>query len=324
MALVTRPYRSSLSKSKDGWTAVNVYEVSGVSSREEALEAAGVPQIGDSHEFQSIMKCSDVDATGGPTLWIVSARYSVPPTGDWTLAPGDPLDEPAVIAYTRTIEYIDADRDINGNAVKNLAGDVFRVTPTQPITIERISVFRNEPFYDRPKANLFSNTVNDSDVTFLGASFAKDSMLCLGIAPSEDFTTEATYLPIRYDFEARNYPDIHPHQKWERNVGAVGWFRVSGDTDPNGPLDRRGRFINGDGEPTGEIDLKRDGTPYDTTVKVLKRVNGDPGSPPESATPSPAPSSATEGVEPLEILERDGATWLIFETKRRQSFAGLI
>jgi hypothetical protein len=311
MALVTKQFRSSLARTIDGWEATDYFQVSGVSSREEAIESAGVPQIGDSHPFNSFLTCGNVQCSEGPSIYQVVAVYSTlfsqlpDPTGD-------PLSQEPQIVYRQQVEYLEADRDIDYNPILNTAGDVLSPAGQYPIIVERISIARNEPFYDRARAFEYIDAVNGDAVTFLGATFPAGTLRCLGIAPSEAFTTDAEYLTIVYDFEARNNPASNPHQLWTRMTGRAGWYDDSGDI-------KRGAFCYESGDlVTSDVLLKLDGTPFDATVKVLA-ADGE-----TVALPQPAPASATAGVTPLETNEGQSQTLVCFKTRTTKTFTGLI
>lgn len=311
MALVTKQFRSSLARTIDGWEATDYFQVSGVSSREEAIEAAGVPQVGDSHPFNSFLTCGSVQASDGPSIYQVVAAYSTL-FSELPTPAGDPLAEKPQIVYRQQVEYLESDRDINYNPILNTAGDIIVPAGQYPIIVERISIAQNEPFYDRAKAFEYIDAVNEDVVTFLGATFPAGTMRCIGIAPSEPFTADADYLTIVYDFEVRNNPAENPHQLWLRMSGRAGWYDDSGSI-------QRGPFCYESGDlVTSDVLLRVDGTPYDATVKVLA-ADGE-----TVALAVPAPEGATAGVEPLQVREGPSQTLVCFKTRNTKTFTGLI
>lgn len=311
MPLVTKQFRSSLTRTLTGWEATDYYQVSGVSSKEEALQTDGVPSIGDSHPFNGALRCNGVSSDNGPSIYSVVASYTTD-FGNFTVAPADPLLQEPQIVYRQQVDYLEADRDINYNPILNTAGDVLSPAGQYPVIVERISIARNEPFFDRAKAFQYIDAVNSDQVTFLGATFPAGTLRCIGIAPSESFAPSATYLTIVYDFESRNNPETNPHQLWVRMSGRAGWYDDSGEI-------KRGPFCYDSGDyVTTDVLLKRDGTPYDTTIGVLAQ-DGE-----TVALPVAAPDSAVSGVSPLEVRQGSAQTLVCFETRRRLPFTGLI
>jgi hypothetical protein len=271
-----------LRPSATGWTAERLWTVAGAASAMEALTAAGLPTINSPHPQNSLMKCSDLDASTpeGPGLWEVRATYSIAPGG------GDHTDTNNVDATPRlrwglTITSEEVDRDVDGNAITNSAREPIEPHPQREIYEWTLDYTRNEPFFNLPTATQFQNKINSVEVTILGLTFEIGTIKVAKILPAEEYTLNASFVKMVYSLSFRTYPDVlpvqffksvdtSPHQLWRVDQGYNGWWK-------DGTTLKRARYVDGDNKAVNTpVLLAGNGTPVNTSFVLGEDTQHSP------------------------------------------------
>lgn len=259
-----------LTRTPDGYEADLVWDVTGVSTQQEALGAPGIPTLDTSHPASSSLLCQSVtaDTPQGPSVWEVRARYATPPSGTWGgNGTENPLQAPTRVRWRfgNLVERIGRDR--NGKPIVNSANTAFANPLTKPFSVLMLTVLRNEPFFDIQKSLTYRNKVNSDQFAIPGAGQVDiGQCMCLDIAPTGEIpiTSPAPpYIEIAYEFEFRD--GKFPFQPREVDQGQVGYF-----SDPdNSNAITRGNFTNRYGEVlTSDVFLDGTGKPADSSVRV--------------------------------------------------------
>ncbi len=209
--------------------ATRVFDVSGVANGTEAYAACPF-KFNQQHDENPQFKCDGWDCTeAGWQLYRVSFSFSQPEDGDEHNEDGNgtnPTNNPPRIKWEIGNTSEPFDRDADGKAITNSAGDPFdqpvsKILPTVFLTITR---FENAPF-DAQKAVKFSGTVNKSPITFEGITMAKGLMLCHSITPTTEYTVGAKFVEVAYNFEIRR----DGHKARILDQGFRAWINDSGN-----------------------------------------------------------------------------------------------
>jgi hypothetical protein len=220
------------------WAASRSFMVTGVSNDYDALRAVdyqtglGVPQADDPITPGSsiLAKGPRVSEVLSTDVRIITMQYAVPQDGTWVKNDLDPLKEPAEVQWDPGEISFPVDLDLDGRPIINTAGDPFD-PPTRRIKYKRLTIYKNELYYNINKANTFENTVNSaavnlSGVTTVGANY----MYCSSIGPAERYKVTAKYIKMAYSFDLIMAVDLgkHPWQYAYLNVGRNGWVTING------------------------------------------------------------------------------------------------
>lgn len=148
-------------------------------------------------ELSSALASSSEDGC----LWLVTGNYG-PAGGENATFPPNPLDHPIELSWGSERVDIVVDRDVNGNAVTNSAGDFFEENPP---TIEKyriiLTIQRNESSFSPTLALTWKGTVNNAAWTVAGTSFAAYTVKCLDITSNAVYHPACGWFwPVKYDF----------------------------------------------------------------------------------------------------------------------------
>ena len=282
-ALVT--YKASASSSRlteNGYETDEVYQVSGVSSRDEALEAEGLPRMYDSHPKFGAAVVKDISASGGRTLWEVRVTYGNPSSTGSGDVVSNPLKAKMRISARIGLESESTDIDAAGNPLRDIIGNLFEPKMQVELPVIHLEALRNEKTWPILKALHYTGAVNEDDLRIGSLKIPAGFMRCTGINPASDFTEDSRYVPIAYAFEikppmAQNGSDAeigkNPFQWTVAHASARGFATPSG----SGAV--RGIFVEPDktypedalkATPTGKIPIDSNGKPIGeySTVKV--------------------------------------------------------
>lgn len=213
----------------NGYTAERAWDVDGATSAADALAASGIPDINDAHPLKSDCKVKSLPVErNGFNSYLVRAIYETPADGNSHPGPGaqtDPLDMPPTIYWEIGSTSEEIDRDVNGNPLTNSAGDPYTGV-TREFTTYYLILEQNEASFDVDKAGDYSNYVNSHNFSITGVgTFAAGNLLCKTIAPCEPYTSGASYVRVRYTFEAR----VDGFKRRFRDEGVYAWYSNSGD-----------------------------------------------------------------------------------------------
>lgn len=243
------------------WTARRYWIVSNADDVEDAMDASGIPSLGDSHPLSASLKCVDVSSEGndGPTVFDVIARYAIPddganPDGGGTAT--DPLDEPVRVLPRTMLESVEVDRDIDGNPLLNSALDaiVGAYDEHKSITLD---VFRYEPYFDLALAFDLLDSVNSTAFSIPGVvvGIPAESARLIDMTPTSEYQPNPQYVEVRYSFHI----DLTGHDFKFIDKGRRAWARTPGDAvgearpfpiyTRDGELASDDVLLNGEGEP---------------------------------------------------------------------------
>jgi hypothetical protein len=230
---------------------IEVYKVSGTEyrTRDDALQAEGIPQYNSSYERNATALCRDRDAQGSVALWTVTVVFAVPDTGTWTTVPDDPTKTPWRARIVPITDRETSDVTSDNKPVRNSAGDKFEPEPIDQYI--RAMMFEVRGYFKSPDAYLekvakFLHTVN-KDPFVLKPNAGAGGSYTIEVGRMKVVSIEAeeyelgTTKPIagmfrlewRPSFPAVGQPPRrHPFQKRVRNQGTNAWYRdtTSGDT----------------------------------------------------------------------------------------------
>lgn len=140
-----------------------------------AMVAVGIPTLGSAHPSHVYASCRSLRAEqydpNSKYAWRVTAEYSTP-SGATESTSENPLDDIPQVAWTFDAYSAPIDKDMNGNAVRNSAGDRLDPMPEREFHVAKLSVLRNEPTYNPVVAYDLIDSINASTVTLAGYSVA--------------------------------------------------------------------------------------------------------------------------------------------------------
>jgi hypothetical protein len=306
--IVTKNFSGTrLQKKSNGWTAREVWLVTGTADKDAAIEAAVAHAAPHADNTNMTVFARDADPVGA-LAWRVNADYAF---GDPGLCADSPLDENPTILYDHGRETIPTEIDIDNNHIVNSAGDPFDPPETATVPIVGMIVRRAEPFFSLSRSLAYSDHVNSDAFSITGAGGVDPGQAyCDYIKPREPYTLAAPFVWMEYRFEFAGGTD--PFQNHPVDQGQYGFY-TDGDGDP-----QKGPLCWANGSPVG-IDIRLDGTgmPIDTRVKVLgadQSVN-DPIANPDT------PPGLT--VDP-DYSSNDNLKLLIWKTKPTAVFSTLL
>lgn len=220
----------------------------------------------------------------GPFTWEVQVDYGIPDQGQYGDPAPNPLDRPMRFTMGYREVEITKDQDANKRPIKNSAGTYFDPPPTTTITVETMEIRRYEAFYNRDKARLYRNHVNNNQFTIGSTVILPYECKCTYIGPTSEIEVGAPYVEMLYafelNFEARADPTIsgNPFDFHIVDQGTRAWyndgtnnrlgFLCAYQTDSGSSTDVVVQVLT---EPTP---LNGKGKPIDTTIKVTDREDG--------------------------------------------------
>jgi hypothetical protein len=249
---VTESWSQSRLSYSAPWTATRQFDVVGALSDSAALSASGIPQANDAHPASFLLRCSGPRIVERPGVQFhrVECEYIIPSGGTVSQPTPNPLEAPPMVLWELIEVNEMKDHDVRGKPIYNAAGDFIGPIDV-PRSMYRLTITRNEPYFDILKSHQFSNTVNSSRVT-LGRSgrniITVDAfaMRCVAIAPAGEFPAiAAEYVPMRYTFELilGDVPEFTVQKPFDfriLNAGRNGWYADgSGDTEVKSKLVER-------------------------------------------------------------------------------------
>lgn len=215
------------------WTIQRGFDVINYLSDDDACNAFGIPRLGDTHPLNPDLTCVDVSASDDKlSLCKVTARYEVSPK---TNNPTNTLIRLPVITWKWIKNSEPFDIDWNGNPTVNSAACAFRSNLNRNYSYRQLTITRYEPYYDSEQADYFTDTVNNSSITFQGQTFDPGQVYFVSYAPTQPYQVGETYVEVAYVFEIRT-PQIrsgvlltplqirHPFQARVLDQGLQGLF----------------------------------------------------------------------------------------------------
>ena len=224
------------------------------------LASASLPKIGTAHPNHANCKClsrsAKPESKGQKLHWIVTAEYST----KWDIEE-DPLDDPAITEWSTETYQTVVERDIDGNAVVNSAGDPFD-PPAEKDDSRWTSVTRKNITTTVPDWFFaYQDNVNEDTYTIDGititAGWAKISAIHLSAIQERNGTQ---YRVVTFT--------IHYRAESEGVGGSSGYGSGSGDDEVEpwhlNILDVGFRELDGSGDPTNIKDAEGDdiGSPW--------------------------------------------------------------
>jgi hypothetical protein len=141
------------------------------------------------------------------------------------------LAEPTHYRFDWQFTTEGSNRDNQGNAIQNSAGQAFASDPPTDVMNGVMYATRNEAFYDVKSAILFSNAVNSQTVTFHGQwELEAGQARCRQISCLSDITGAEPYVQVQYVIELRGGRVQDDDGYWDGfklrilNDGTEGWF----------------------------------------------------------------------------------------------------
>jgi hypothetical protein len=271
MAFATKNWSDSkLSKGAKVWTAEESWDVSGATSKSEAIDTA----VGDgsSHEDSSLLLVQNRDAESiGFNFWRVRATYS---TDQGTAGGGDnPLEQPPTMFWEISRELVPIDRDTDGNAILNSAGQPPATPPTTPRSSPALIYRRNEPYFSVQRALKYSNKIGSKPINIRGiGSVDRGQSYCDYIKPISEYTQDAKFVRVEYRIEFRD--GIDPFQLRIPDLGRWGFRDDGDDIVPGEIVDSR------DSQPVSfDVRLNGIGQPIEDFFKIGKAKAAAVGNP---------------------------------------------
>jgi hypothetical protein len=222
------------------------------------------------HPRNISIKCNGITFTQtGPLYLEARVSYSLPKYGSHSDPEVNPLLRPLRILWGKVIKQRPMERDMGGKAVLNSAGDPPSSPWMQPVIVRTLRLTRFEPFYDPAIAGRYENHVNGNAGNLGKIQVAKGQCYCAAIEPTGEYTADAEYVEVAYDFEI-DITLADPFQCHMLDRGRNGFWSDSG-TIRKGPitcktLDSDGKVVY---EPVdGDVLLDNTGKPLDTSLYV--------------------------------------------------------
>ena len=259
-----------------------VFDVSGVVEEIDAVNATGVPGLGNGFPGDTSLFVQEPPSAARVAFgrWAVTVTYApfegagnLPPTGDDDLR----------VRWGVSLEQVPDDTDVNGDPVTNSSRNAFDPPPRRRVVTARLTVLAIKPGpFDASQAVDFTGTVNS--VAFSvgnGASIAAAGQaLCVGIKPTGTYRLDTTPVEIQYDFEIRG--GTNP---WQSRIPDMG-VEAFGTTMQNELVKAPIYTAGPEPEPvTSPVPLNGKGIPLDTTLYQIGRF---PLAPTEQGVPTGA------------------------------------
>ena len=219
-----------------------------------ALNATGIPDVGDPHPDVSLALVESVNAkaTSSPTVWSVEVQYSTETGNNSGTSPFEeenPLDRPSIIEWSFAQFQSPVEKDRFGNPVQNSAGDRFTglsMDDSRPV----LRITRNEGGFSPARSIAFKDAINEDN--FFGAEPGQAK--CQNIGARSRFENGFQFFEVRYEFHFRR-------EGWNIEVLDEGFRQI----DPSFP----------DPIPITEVIVDASGTKLtDTPVSVPAKLDG--------------------------------------------------
>jgi hypothetical protein len=247
MALVTKRWSGrGLTKSGGGWSHPIVYDVTDVTTEDDAIQAVedAYPETAHNHEspYDDNMYCeSRRGESTGFNFWTVTVTYTSTPAGRH-FDHGSPLNEPTVWRVVPAVEQGTSSVDALGKEVLNTSGQAFSSDPPAFNTFVTLIGQRIEPYFDLQKALQYTNAINDTPLTFDNNwTLEKGQMCCRFINLVSTVTGHEKYVVVEYIVELREgfTLDSDGYRDGFKirilNEGTQGFY-PDGEDRPAGPL----------------------------------------------------------------------------------------
>lgn len=257
-------------------SAAKAFDVIEASNEDEAVNADGIPQKGNSHPLDSNLKAEEPEASReGFNYYVVRVTYTRTAGDDGESTP-NPLTERPKIQWDFGNSSEPIDRDIDGNAITNSAGDAFDPPNTADFGTYTVTISRNLLTFDPIEAVYYQNSCNKGTQSLLGiCSIDEGQGRILYIKPTHEYTTVAQYVNVATVIEVRK----DGHQIRALDQGQRGNYN-----DGNSGI-AIGEIYDADGvQVSSPILLDGYGAPLNTTYKVAKTNTGATGPIPTGAT----------------------------------------
>lgn len=234
-------------------TATRVFEVSGVTTEDEALNQCGV-SLGDGHPQASAAVCNYRNAAmKSISFWEVECQY--------TSDSNESLDltiQPPIITYEPYIYQIPSYIDANGKHYTNSAGSPFDQPMELDIVGVVLTVTKWETSYPLNKMITYGGKTNLGTFSWPGGYVNEGQAKCLGVFQGE--TSSSTGLvKVSYRFDLRELG----HKQNVPDMGAKGYC------NPTGSKVESGVFVSGDvATASTTVRLNGQGIPLNTSFKV--------------------------------------------------------
>lgn len=278
------------------WTATREFVVTGAATETEALTAVdalvpslAIPQRNDGHPYNTDRLTCDGPAVKkwyGNDHWDVVCSYTADDGDKSDGQQADPLQEPVKIKWSSVIEGRASDFDLGNRPILSSAGQNAG-TMDLPIRFKRLTIVKNFPFYDIILSETYENAVNSQPVNFAGVvTAAAHHMVCEAIEPAIEFTPNAAFVPVAFNFLMifDNSLGNYPFQHRMLDAGTEGWFASTGTNKSSAPFLTRDK----PNDPLShEIRLDGTGIPLTAPYKGSIGVNGKTG-PVNAVTPPTA------------------------------------
>lgn len=268
--LVTRRWSDrSLSMGKEQWNASESYDVTGVDSQYDALNAPGIPQDGESNEANGRLKVTSRECTNiGPALYRVTVTYSMEAPEELEQEDGN------LTVWTEDgNETVPVDRDIDGNPIFNSASDPPEQLPTRDTATQVICLKRDEPFFNNQQALVMRNTVNDADFMVAGLVVPKGRGRLISYGIAEPFTLDDEVVTIIYRIMVRPLDNEPPDGMTAFDIRFLNQGFNGFHSGVNGDHGKRGPICSQDREPvTRPAMLRSDATLYDPSLAITRAL----------------------------------------------------
>lgn len=189
------------------WTADRGWDVVGATTETEAINAVPDAQLDAPHDQAPIMTVRTNDAKPrGLDVWRVLAKYDIKPQNNTSA-----LKDPAQYSFTETEEMIPTDRDWQGDAIVNSAGEAFDSGGFLPLKTFIYEITLNQPFYDANIAAQYLNALNDGSFKTPFGTYQKGEVYFNSCLPTDPFLLKDKYVRTKYSFKIRlkaNFPNI--------------------------------------------------------------------------------------------------------------------
>lgn len=212
------------------WKATRGFFISGAETDDEAI--AGCPvQPGYTHPNNSRLIAKQLAVSKSARHYKVIVSYDF----DKFTVVDDPLDAPLRLTWGDDVESVPMSVDVRGFPVLNPARTPYNPLPTRPDGATRLTVVRNEPFFNVSGASAFKRRVNSNPFSITGpGGFAVDKYqcCCVNICAAREYEIGASYVPVAYEFLFRGTLDSDlpdeikedPFQVFELAKGTHGYF----------------------------------------------------------------------------------------------------
>jgi len=189
-----------------------------------ARQAAGVPRRGDLHDTDTSARVIVVDPQqidGSPLYWNVEVEYSTEYDSDsgGGVVAENPLDRPDEYSWGHFDRTVILDRDKNGAAITNSAGDVFDPPLEEDQSLPELTIIRNQLVYPPNTAFNYMNSVNNSSLTIKGATVAPRQVKMKQFSGQQNTENGVTYFRVTYRVQ------FNP-ATWDRFVLDIGFNQL--------------------------------------------------------------------------------------------------